>query len=118
MLIYEKSRPGRQARAQTPGKQDDKLLLAGLKDHLRREAVGRPKCLNSTSSDTTRTYRLKFRYRQAVLSPWFLHHEIQPRGAHRAASIPGFWLVILLRQNRLARDIWLAFTNCNKSWPK
>ena len=29
MLIYEKSRPGRQARAQTPGKQDDELVLAG-----------------------------------------------------------------------------------------
>ena len=59
MLIYEKSQPGRQARAQTPGKQDDELLLAGLKDHLRREDVGCPKCLNSTSSDTTRIYRLR-----------------------------------------------------------
>ena len=42
MLIYEKSQPGRQARAQTPGKQDDDLLLAGLKDHLRREDIGLP----------------------------------------------------------------------------
>ena len=29
MLIYEKSRPGRQARAQTPGKQDDELYWQG-----------------------------------------------------------------------------------------
>ena len=29
-----------------------------------------------------------------------------------------FWPVIPLRQNRLAKGIWLAFTNCTKSWPK
>ena len=41
MLIYERSRPGRQARAQTP-KQDDELVLAGLKGHLRGQDVGLP----------------------------------------------------------------------------
>ena len=119
MLIYEKSRPGRQARAQTPGKQDDKLLLAGLKDHLRREDVGLPEV---SELDVVRHYTNLSAKNFAIDKQFYplgsCTMKYNPEARIGQPAFPVFWLVILLRQNRLARDIWLAFTNCNKSWPK
>ena len=91
MLIYEKSRPGRQARAQTPGKQDDELLLAGLKDHLRREDVGLPEV---SELDVVRHYTNLSGKNFAIDKQFYplgsCTMKYNPRGAHRAASIPGF----------------------------
>ena len=91
MLIYEKSRPGRQARAQTPGKQDDELLLAGLKDHLRSENVGLPEV---SELDVVRHYTNLSAKNFAIDKQFYplgsCTMKYNPRGAHRAASIPGF----------------------------
>ena len=91
MLIYEKSRAGRQARAQTPGKQDDELLLAGLKDHLRGEDVGLPEV---SELDVVRHYTNLSAKNFAIDKQFYplgsCTMKYNPRGAHRAASIPGF----------------------------
>ena len=91
MLIYEKSQPGRQARAQTPGKQDDDLLLAGLKDHLRREDIGLPEV---SELDVVRHYTNLSAKNFAIDKQFYplgsCTMKYNPRGAHRAASIPGF----------------------------
>ena len=119
MLIYEKSQPGRQARAQTPGKQDDDLLLAGLKDHLRREDVGLPEV---SELDVVRHYTNLSAKNFAIDKQFYplgsCTMKYNPRGHIGQPAFLDFWLVIPLRQNRLAKDIWLVFTNCNKSWPK
>ncbi|MEC8601211.1 MAG: aminomethyl-transferring glycine dehydrogenase subunit GcvPB [Pseudomonadota bacterium] len=91
MLIYEKSRPGRQARAQTPGKQDDELVLAALKGHLRGEDVGLPEV---SELDVVRHYTNLSAKNFAIDKQFYplgsCTMKYNPRGAHRAASIPGF----------------------------
>ena len=91
MLIYEKSRQGRQALAQTPGKQDDELVLAGLKGHLRGEDVGLPEV---SELDVVRHYTNLSAKNFAIDKQFYplgsCTMKYNPRGAHRAASIPGF----------------------------
>ena len=91
MLIYEKSRQGRQALAQTPGKQDDELVLAGLKGHLRGEDVGLPEV---SELDVVRHYTNLSAKNFAIDKQFYplgsCTMKYNPRGAHQAASIPGF----------------------------
>ena len=91
MLIYEKSRQGRQALAQTPGKQDDELVLAGLKGHLRGEDVGLPEV---SELDVVRHYTNLSAKNFAIDKQFYplgsCTMKYNPRGAHHAASIPGF----------------------------
>ena len=91
MLIYEKSRSGRQARAQTPGKEDNEIALAGLKGHLRGEDVGLPEV---SELDVVRHYTNLSAKNFAIDKQFYplgsCTMKYNPRGAHRAASIPGF----------------------------
>ena len=91
MLIYEKSRQGRQALAQTPGKQDDELVLAGLKGHLRGEDVGLPEV---SELDVVRHYTNLSAKNFAIDKQFYplgsCTMKYNPRGAHQVASIPGF----------------------------
>ena len=119
MLIYEMSRTGRQARAQTPGKQDDELVLAALKGHLRGEDVGLPEV---SELDVVRHYTNLSAKNFAIDKQFYplgsCTMKYNPEARIEQLAFPDFWPVIPSRQNRLAKGIWPALRTRNKSWPK
>ena len=109
----------RQARAQTPGKQDDELVLAGLKGHLRGQDVGLPEV---SELDVVRHYTNLSAKNFAIDKQFYplgsctMKYTLEARIGQPAFL--DFWPDTPLHQNRLAKGIWLAFMNSNKSWPR
>ena len=90
MLIYEKSQIGRQARAQAPQLKDD-ADLSTLGGHLRSQPVGLPEV---SELEVVRHYTNLSSKNFAIDKQFYplgsCTMKYNPRGAHRAASIPGF----------------------------
>jgi glycine dehydrogenase subunit 2 len=90
MLIYEKSQIGRQARAQAPALKED-ADLSNLGSHLRSQPVGLPEV---SELEVVRHYTNLSSKNFAIDKQFYplgsCTMKYNPRGAHRAASIPGF----------------------------
>jgi glycine dehydrogenase subunit 2 len=87
-LIFERSREGRRC-AILP--KSDVPVVALPADQLRSQA---PKLPMVSEIDLSRHYTELEKHVHGVndgfLSPWFLHHEIQPQINNEMASLPGF----------------------------
>ena len=89
MLIYEHTSPGRSARAQYKMSTDAPSTLPA--DHLRAEAIGLPEV---SELQVVRHYTNLSRKNFSIDGEFYplgsCTMKYNPRGAHRAASIPGF----------------------------
>ena len=101
MLIYERSRAGRQARAQyVSAKGLDGQIAEDLGEHLRQSEVGLPEV---SELETVRHYTNLSAKNFAIDRQFYplgsCTMKYNPRGAHQVASLPGF-----LNRHPLAPD--------------